>query len=174
MVRSIGFSIHFQTIGRCRRGCQHDSRPKLGPSAWRELYTDGVGRAGAGRRAQKCLRQTSGAGLAYALALVLKGRRDREPGFSEEDESDLFGEAAVLCGGRERAESRGFETLGWMPGIATIENGYFEFAYTGMKMMRRSNLCRRPRLLRHIQFGYREYGEYTRGPRIVERTERAR
>src|SRR5439155_1563393 len=87
-----------------------------------------------------------------------------ETSFREETETDLFGEQAVLCGGVTALVQAGFETLtnaGYAPEIA-----YFECLHElklivdlmyrgGMGFMRRSIS------------DTAEYGDYTRGPKIV-------
>src|SRR5918912_568379 len=88
-----------------------------------------------------------------------------ETTFAEETESDLFGEQAVLCGGVTSLIKAGFETLveaGYQPEIAYYEcinelklivdliyEGGFEY-------------------MRYSVSDVAEYGDLTRGPRVVD------
>ena len=87
-----------------------------------------------------------------------------ETTFKEETESDLFGEQAVLCGGVSELIRAGFETLveaGYAPEIA-----YFECLHE-MKLI--VDLIQEGGLgyMRYSVSDTAEYGDYTRGPRIV-------
>ena len=102
--------------------------------------------------------------LAYAAGIGCTRAGVLETSFREETETDLFGEQAVLCGGVTALVQAGFETLtnaGYAPEIA-----YFECLHElklivdlmyrgGMGFMRRSIS------------DTAEYGDYTRGPKIV-------
>ncbi|HVF20581.1 MAG TPA: ketol-acid reductoisomerase [Mycobacteriales bacterium] len=84
--------------------------------------------------------------------------------FTEETETDLFGEQAVLCGGASALVQAGFETLveaGYQPEIA-----YFECLHELkliVDLMYEGGLSR----MRYSISDTAEYGDYTRGPRIV-------
>ena len=84
--------------------------------------------------------------------------------FKEETETDLFGEQAVLCGGTSALVQAGFETLvnaGYQPEIA-----YFECLHELkliVDLMYEGGLSR----MRYSISDTAEYGDYTRGPRIV-------
>ena len=87
-----------------------------------------------------------------------------ETSFREETESDLFGEQAVLCGGVSELIRAGFETLteaGYAPEIA-----YFECLHE-LKLI--VDLIYEGGLgyMRYSVSDTAEYGDYTRGPRIV-------
>ena len=87
-----------------------------------------------------------------------------ETTFKEETESDLFGEQAVLCGGVSELIRAGFETLteaGYAPEIA-----YFECLHE-LKLI--VDLIYEGGLgyMRYSVSDTAEYGDYTRGPRIV-------
>ena len=102
--------------------------------------------------------------LAYAKAIGGGRAGILETTFKEETETDLFGEQSVLCGGTSELIKAGFETLieaGYQPEIA-----YFECLHElklivdliyegGIKGMRKrvSDTA--------------EYGDYSRGPRII-------
>ena len=102
--------------------------------------------------------------LAYALALGCLKAGVIETTFKEETESDLFGEQAVLCGGVSELIRAGFETLveaGYAPEIA-----YFECLHE-LKLI--VDLIYEGGLgyMRYSVSDTAEYGDYTRGPRIV-------
>jgi ketol-acid reductoisomerase len=84
--------------------------------------------------------------------------------FTEETETDLFGEQAVLCGGVSHLIQAGYETLveaGYQPEVA-----YFECLHE-MKLivdlMYEGGLAK----MRWSVSETAEYGDYTRGPRII-------
>ena len=90
--------------------------------------------------------------------------------FQEETETDLFGEQAVLCGGTTALVQAGFETLvqaGYQPEVA-----YFECLHELkliVDLMYEGGLA----WMRHSISDTAEYGDYTRGPRIVDERTRA-
>src|SRR6201999_1940667 len=108
--------------------------------------------------------------LAYALALGCLKAGVIETNFREETESDLFGEQAVLCGGVSELIRAGFETLvaaGYAPEIA-----YFECLHEVKLIV---DLIQEGGLgyMRYSISDTAEYGDYTRGPRIVDEHVRA-
>jgi ketol-acid reductoisomerase len=90
--------------------------------------------------------------------------------FQEETETDLFGEQAVLCGGATALVQAGFETLvkaGYQPEVA-----YFECLHELkliVDLMYEGGLAG----MRHSVSDTAEYGDYTRGPRVVGDAARA-
>ena len=166
-----GFNIHFGQIkppaGRRRF---HDRAQGSRPSRARAVHRR-RGRAGAGRRASERVRaRRSRQALAYALALGCLKAGVIETTFKEETESDLFGEQAVLCGGVSELIRAGFETLveaGYAPEIA-----YFECLHE-LKLI--VDLIYEGGLgyMRYSVSDTAEYGDYTRGPRIVNEQTRA-
>ena len=87
-----------------------------------------------------------------------------ETTFKEETETDLFGEQAVLCGGVSELVKAGFDTLveaGYQPEIA-----YFECMHE-LKLI--VDLIYQGGLdyMRYSVSDTAEYGDYTRGPRII-------
>ena len=109
-------------------------------------------------------------GGAMALALsYAKGIGGTKAGvlkttFTEETETDLFGEQAVLCGGTTALVQAGFETLveaGYQPEVA-----YFECLHELkliVDLMYEAGLAG----MRYSISDTAEYGDYTRGPRII-------
>jgi ketol-acid reductoisomerase len=90
--------------------------------------------------------------------------------FEEETETDLFGEQAVLCGGTTALVQAGCETLvdaGYQPEVA-----YFECLHELkliVDLLYEGGLAR----MRDSVSDTAEYGDYTRGPRIVNQATRA-
>ncbi|GAC1324504.1 MAG: ketol-acid reductoisomerase [Mycobacteriales bacterium] len=84
--------------------------------------------------------------------------------FTEETETDLFGEQAVLCGGATALVQAGFETLteaGYAPEIA-----YFECLHELkliVDLMYEGGIAG----MRYSISDTAEYGDYTRGPRVI-------
>jgi ketol-acid reductoisomerase len=88
-----------------------------------------------------------------------------ETTFKEETETDLFGEQAVLCGGVSALIKAGFETLveaGYQPEVA-----YFECLHE-LKLI--VDLIYKYGLagMRYSISDTAEYGDYTRGPRVID------
>jgi hypothetical protein len=109
-------------------------------------------------------------GGAMALALsYAKGIGGTKAGvlkttFTEETETDLFGEQAVLCGGTTALVQAGFETLveaGYQPEVA-----YFECLHELkliVDLMYEAGMAG----MRYSISDTAEYGDYSRGPRII-------
>ncbi len=110
-------------------------------------------------------------GNAFALALsyakAIGGTRAGaiRTTFTEETETDLFGEQAVLCGGASALVQTGFEVLteaGYAPEVA-----YFECLHELkliVDLMYEGGIAR----MRYSVSDTAEYGDYTRGPRIID------
>ena len=122
------------------------------------MHQDATGKAlAAGARVRR-------AGSARARAGVI------ETTFKEETETDLFGEQAVLCGGTSALVKAAFDTLveaGYQPEIA-----YFECLHE-LKLI--VDLIYEGGLswMRYSISDTAEYGDYTRGPRVVNDETRA-
>jgi ketol-acid reductoisomerase len=104
--------------------------------------------------------------IALAYAKALGGTRCGvvETTFTEETETDLFGEQAVLCGGCTELIKAGFETLveaGYQPEIA-----YYETCHE-MKLIVDLIIERGIQGMRKNISDTAEYGDMTRGPRII-------
>ncbi len=114
----------------------------------------------------------SGKKLALAYAKGIGGTRGGvlQTTFAEETETDLFGEQVVLCGGVSALVKMGFETLveaGYQP-----ESAYFECLHELkliVDLMYQGGL----NYMRYSISNTAEYGDYTRGPRIVNEQTRA-
>ena len=104
--------------------------------------------------------------LALAYAKGIGGTRAGviETTFAEETETDLFGEQAVLCGGVSALVKAAFETLveaGYQPEMA-----YFECMHE-LKLIVDLFYQGGLNYMRYSVSNTAEYGDYTRGPRIV-------
>src|SRR5271165_195114 len=159
-----GFNIHF---GQIQPPADIDvtmiARKAPGHRV-RELFTEGVGVPALVAVHQDASGHALENALAYALALGCLKAGVIETTFKEETESDLFGEQAVLCGGVSELIRAGFETLteaGYAPEIA-----YFECLHE-LKLI--VDLIYEGGLgyMRYSVSDTAEYGDYTRGPRII-------
>ena len=108
----------------------------------------------------------SARGIAMAYAAAIGGARAGvlETTFTEETETDLFGEQVVLCGGVTRLVQAGFETLteaGYSP-----ESAYFECLHE-LKLIVDLMYEQGIGGMRYSISDTAEYGDLTRGPRIV-------
>jgi ketol-acid reductoisomerase len=109
--------------------------------------------------------ETRPLGLAYAAALGGTRAGVLLTTIAAETETDLFGEQAVLCGGVTRLVQVGFETLveaGYQPELA-----YFECLHELkiiVDLMHNSGIQR----MRDSISNTAEYGDYTRGPRVID------
>jgi len=165
-----GFNIHFQQIAPPTDVDVSMIAPKAPGHRLRELYTEGVGVPALVAVYQNPSGQALKRALAYALALGCLKVGVIETTFREETESGLFGEQSVLCGGLSELIRGGFETLvaaGYAPEIA-----YFECLHD-LKLI--VDLIQEGGLgyMRYSVSDTAEYGDYTRGPRIVDERTRA-
>ncbi len=159
-----GFNIHFGQIAPPEGVDVSMVAPKAPGHRVRELYTEGVGVPALIAVHQNATGEALEKGLAYALALGCLKAGVIETNFKEETESDLFGEQAVLCGGVSELIRAGFETLveaGYAPEIA-----YFECLHE-LKLI--VDLIQEGGLgyMRYSVSDTAEYGDYTRGPRVI-------
>ena len=165
-----GFNIHFGQIQAPADVDVSMIAPKAPGHRVRELFTEGVGVPALVAVHQNPSGKAVENALAYAMALGCLKAGVIETTFKEETESDLFGEQAVLCGGASELIRAGFETLveaGYAPEIA-----YFECLHE-LKLI--VDLIYEGGLgyMRFSVSDTAEYGDYTRGPRIVNAETRA-
>ncbi len=165
-----GFNIHFKQIAPPADVDVSMVAPKAPGHRVRELYTEGVGVPALIAVHQDASGHATEHALAYALALGCLKAGVIETNFREETESDLFGEQAVLCGGAAELIRAGFETLvaaGYAPEIA-----YFECLHE-LKLI--VDLIYEGGLsyMRYSVSDTAEYGDYTRGPRVINDETRA-
>ncbi|MGF1575164.1 MAG: ketol-acid reductoisomerase [Cyanophyceae cyanobacterium] len=108
--------------------------------------------------------------MAYAKGIGGTRAGILETTFREETETDLFGEQAVLCGGLTALIKSGFETLveaGYQPELA-----YFECLHE-VKLIVDLIVEGGLEKMRNSISNTAEYGDYTRGPRVVTDETRA-
>ena len=165
-----GFNIHFRQIKPPADIDVSMVAPKAPGHRVRELYTEGVGVPALVAVHQNATGQALERALAYAQAMGCLKAGVIETNFREETESDLFGEQAVLCGGAAELIRAGFQTLvdaGYAPEIA-----YFECLHE-LKLI--VDLIQEGGLsyMRYSVSDTAEYGDYTRGPRVVNDQTRA-
>jgi ketol-acid reductoisomerase len=159
-----GFNIHFGFIKPPANVDVSMIAPKAPGHRVREIFVEGSGVPALVAIQQDASGKALENALAYAAALGNLRAGVIETTFREETESDLFGEQAVLCGGAAALIRAGFETLveaGYAPEIA-----YFECLHE-LKLI--------VDLIYEGGLGYMrfsisdtaEYGDYTRGQRII-------
>ena len=162
---SHGFNIHFKQILPDQDVDVFMIAPKGPGSLVRRQFEEGKG--------VPCLvaihQNPSGNALKTALAYAkgIGGTRAGvlETTFKEETETDLFGEQTVLCGGTSELIKAGFETLvdaGYQPEIA-----YFECLHE-MKLIVDLIYESGIQGMRKRVSDTAEYGDYSRGPRIID------
>jgi ketol-acid reductoisomerase len=144
--------------------------PKSPGHRVRELFQEGGGTPALLAVYQDASGQAKEMALAYAKGLGCTRAGVIETTFSEETETDLFGEQAVLCGGVTELIKAGFETLveaGYQPEIA-----YFECLHE-LKLI--VDLIQQGGLsyMRYSVSDTAEHGDYTCGRRIVTGETRA-
>ncbi|ABS26082.1 ketol-acid reductoisomerase [Anaeromyxobacter sp. Fw109-5] len=159
-----GFNVHFGQI-RAAEGVDVLLVAPKGPGHMvRRQYQDGRGIPGLVAVHQDATGQAKQVGLAYARGIGCTRAGVLETTFKEETETDLFGEQAVLCGGASALVKAGFEVLveaGYQP-----ESAYFECLHELkliVDLMYEGGLA----WMRHSISDTAEYGDYTRGPRVV-------
>lgn len=161
---SHGFNIHFGQIEPPRGVDTLLVAPKGPGHLVRSEYVKGGGvpcliAIGAG--ASDKTRQI---GLAYAKGIGGTRGGVIETTFAEETETDLFGEQVVLCGGVSELVKAGFQTLveaGYQPEMA-----YFECMHE-LKLIVDLFYQGGLSYMRYSISNTAEYGDYTRGPRII-------
>ena len=159
-----GFNIHFGAIKPPVGVDVTMVAPKAPGHRVREQYTDGAGVPALVAIHQDASGQALAQSLAYAKGLGCLKAGVLETSFKEETESDLFGEQAVLCGGAAELIRAGFETLveaGYAPEIA-----YFECLHE-LKLIVDLIYEGGLNYMRYSVSDTAEYGDYSRGPRVV-------
>jgi ketol-acid reductoisomerase len=165
-----GFNIHFGEIKPPADIDVSMIAPKAPGHRVRELFTEGVGVPAIVAVAQDASGKALENALAYAYGLGCLKAGTIETTFREETESDLFGEQAVLCGGVSELIRAGYETLteaGYAPEIA-----YFECLHE-LKLIVDLIYEGGLNYMRYSISDTAEYGDYTRGKRIVTEQTRA-
>src|SRR5258707_10806530 len=159
-----GFSVHFRKIVPPNKVNVFLVAPKSPGHLLRFEYAQGRGVPCLLAVHQDPQGDTREVGMAYASALGGGRAGILETSFKEEKETDLFGEQAVLCGGLTALIQAGFETLveaGYSPEMA-----YFECLHE-MKLI--VDLVYEGGIgnMRYSVSNTAEYGDLTRGPRVI-------
>jgi ketol-acid reductoisomerase len=165
-----GFNIHFGEIVAPAGVDVSMVAPKSPGHLVRSEYEAGRGVPALVAIHQDASGQALANALAYASGIGCTRAGVIETSFREETETDLFGEQAVLCGGVTALVKAGFETLtqaGYRPEMA-----YFECLHELkliVDLMYRGGM----QFMRYSISDTAEYGDYTRGPRVITDETRA-
>ncbi|MBE7439666.1 MAG: ketol-acid reductoisomerase [Spirochaetales bacterium] len=171
LVFSHGFNIHYDLIAPPADVDVYMVAPKGPGHLVRRVFAEGGGvpaliaihQDATGKARQRALAHASGVGGGRAGIL--------ETTFKDETETDLFGEQSVLCGGLTALIMAGFETLteaGYDPDIA-----YFECLHEVKlitDLIYEGGIAR----MRYSISDTAEYGDLTRGPRLIDASVKAR
>jgi len=161
---SHGFNIHFGQIVPPKDVDVIMVAPKGPGHLVRRVYTEGAGVPALIAIYQDASGNAKATALAYAKGIGATKVGVLETTFEEETETDLFGEQAVLCGGCTALVQAGFETLveaGYQPEIA-----YFECMHE-LKLIVDLMYEGGMEYMRYSVSNTAEYGDYTRGPRVI-------
>lgn len=159
-----GFNIHFGQVVPPADVDVVMIAPKGPGHLVRRTYEQGQGVPALIAVYQDASGQARDRAMAYAKGIGGTRAGVLETSFREETETDLFGEQAVLCGGLSALIKAGFETLvaaGYQPELA-----YFECLHEVkliVDLIVEGGLAK----MRDSISNTAEYGDYTRGPRIV-------
>ena len=165
-----GFNIRFGTIVPPKTIDVSMVAPKSPGHRVRELYKEGGGTPAILAIHQDASGKAHALAMSYAKGIGVTRAGVVETTFTEETETDLFGEQAVLCGGTSALVKAAFETLvdaGYQPEIA-----YFECMHELkliVDLMYRGGL----NYMRYSISDTAEYGDYTGGARLVTDETRA-
>ena len=165
-----GFSIHFNQVVPPPDVDVSMIAPKAPGHVMRDLFTQGPGVPALLAVQQDVSGKARDVALAYARGVGCTRAGVIETTFKEETETDLFGEQTVLCGGVSALIKAGFETLveaGYQPEVA-----YFECMHE-MKLIVDLFYQGGLAYMRYSVSDTAEYGDYTRGPRVVNEETRA-
>jgi len=159
-----GFNVHFQQVEPRADLDVVMIAPKGPGHLVRSTYTQGGGVPALIAVYQNASKKARDVALSYAAAIGAARAGVIETTFREECETDLFGEQVVLCGGLSALIQAGFETLveaGYAPEMA-----YFECLHEVkliVDLIYEGGIAN----MRYSVSNTAEYGDFTRGPRIV-------
>jgi ketol-acid reductoisomerase len=159
-----GFNIRFGTVKPNPDIDVTMIAPKAPGHRVRELFVEGGGTPALIAVHQDATGHARALALSYAKGIGVTRAGVIETTFTEETETDLFGEQAVLCGGASALVKAGFETLvnaGYQPEVA-----YFECLHELkliVDLMYRGGI----NYMRYSVSDTAEQGDYIAGPRIV-------
>jgi ketol-acid reductoisomerase len=159
-----GFNIHYNQITPSADIDVTMIAPKGPGPLVRQTYTEGIGSPALVAVHQDASGKARDIALAYGNGLGCSRAGIIETTFAEETETDLFGEQVVLCGGVAALIKASFDTLveaGYQPEIA-----YFECCHEVkliVDLIYKGGL----KYMRDTVSDTAEYGDYTRGPRVI-------
>ncbi len=159
-----GFNVHFNQVVAPKEVDVSMIAPKAPGHMVRQVFTEGSGtpcliaidQDPSGRARDNALAYSKGIGGTRAGTLLTT--------FKEETETDLFGEQVVLCGGISALMEAAYELLveaGYQP-----ESAYFECLHE-MKLIVDLMYSGGLSYMRYSVSDTAEYGDYSRGPRII-------
>ncbi len=170
LVFAHGFSVHFGQIVPPEGVDCFLVAPKGPGHLVRRQYAQGQGVPGLVAIAQDATGTARDLALAYAKGIGCARAGVIETSFAEETETDLFGEQVVLCGGLTELVRAGYETLveaGYNPEMA-----YFECLHE-LKLIVDLMYEKGISGMRYSISNTAEYGDISRGPRIITDETRA-
>src|SRR5574342_1090640 len=159
-----GFNIHVNQIVAPPDVDVSMIAPKAPGHMMRQVFTEGSGVPALVAVHQNPSGKAKEIALAYAKGVGCTRAGVLETTFKEETKTDLFGEQAALCGGISHLIKASFETLveaGYQPEVA-----YFECMHE-MKLIVDLFYQGGLAYMRYSVSDTAEYGDYTRGPRVV-------
>ena len=160
-----GFNIHFNQIVPPADIDVTMIAPKGPGHRLRELFSQGASVPALVAVHQDASQTAKQVALAYAKGLGCTRIGVLETTFTEETETDLFGEQVILCGGVTALMKAAFETLvegGYQP-----ESAYFECMHE-LKLIVDLIYEGGMNYMRYSVSDTAEYGDYTRGPRVID------
>jgi ketol-acid reductoisomerase len=159
-----GFNIRFSAIQPPKHIDVSMIAPKAPGHRVREVFTEGAGTPALLAVHQDASGKAKAFALSYAKGLGTTRAGVLETTFTEETETDLFGEQAVLCGGVSELIKAGFETLvnaGYQPEVA-----YFECLHELkliVDLLYEGGIAN----MNYAISNNAEYGEYVTGPLVI-------
>ena len=165
-----GFNIHFHQVMPPKDVDVSMVAPKAPGHMMRQIYTEGSGVPALLAIYQNISGKAKETALAYARGIGCTRAGVLETTFKEETETDLFGEQTVLCGGLTALIKAAYETLveaGYQPEVA-----YFECLHEVkliVDLFYQGGLA----YMRYSVSDTAEYGDYSRGPRVINEAVRA-
>ena len=160
-----GFNIHYQQVKPPPDVDVTMIAPKGPGHLVRRMFVDGVGVPALLAVHQNATELAKQMALAYAKGIGATRAGVLTTTFQEETETDLFGEQTVLCGGVTALIKTAFETLveaGYQPEVA-----YFECLHE-LKLLVDFIHEGGMASMRYTISDTAEYGDYTRGPRVID------
>ena len=166
-----GFNIRFGTVKPSKDIDVTMIAPKAPGHRVRELFVEGGGTPALIAVEQDATGNAKALALSYAKGIGVTRAGVIETTFTEETETDLFGEQAILCGGTSALVKAGFETLvraGYQPEVA-----YFECLHELkliVDLMYRGGI----NYMRYSVSDTAEQGDYVAGPAHRDRRDAGR